>query len=43
MLIGLWTLFSLYMMECKLFDVCVVSKGAEKTLFTLKIIQKGYM
>ena len=27
--IGLWTLFSWYVFECKLFGVCVVSKGAE--------------
>ena len=36
-LIGLWTLFSRYEMECKLFGACVVSKGAEKTRFNLKI------
>ena len=35
---GLWTLFSLYVMECKLFGVCVVRKGAGKTHFKLKII-----
>ena len=28
---GLWTLFSWCVMECKLFEVCVVSKGAENT------------
>ena len=45
-LIGLWTFFSSweyqyqwYVMECKFFGVCVVSKGAEKTCFTLKMIQ----
>ena len=32
-----WTLFSRYVMECKLFGACVVSKGAEKTRFNLKI------
>ena len=45
-LIGLRTLisswkyqFQWYVMECKFFGVCVVSKGAEKTCFTLKMIQ----
>ena len=36
-LIGLWTLFSGYVIEFKLFGVCVVSKGAEKTRFNFKI------
>ena len=36
-LIGLWTLFSLYMTECKLFGTCVVSKGVEKTCFNLNL------
>ena len=36
-LIGLWTLFSLYMTECKLFGMCVVSKGVEKICFSLNL------
>ena len=28
------------MMECKLLDVCILSKGAEKKRFNLKMIQK---
>ena len=42
-LIGLWTLFSWYVMECKLFDGWVVSRRAEKTRFNLKMMQKGEM
>ena len=38
-LIGLWTLFSYYVMECKLFGLCIVRKGAESTRFYLKIIK----
>ena len=30
--------FLWYVMECKLFRVCVVSRGAEKTRFNLKMI-----
>ena len=33
-LIGLWMLFSWYMMECKLFSMCIVGKEAEKHNFT---------
>ena len=33
-LIGLWTLFSWYVVKCKLFGVCVASKGAEKHVST---------
>ena len=36
-LTGLWTLFSWYVMECKLFGVCAESKGAGKKSFNLKI------
>ena len=32
-LIGPWTLFSWYVLESKLFGVCVVGKGAENTGF----------
>ena len=39
--IGLWKLFSWYVMECKLFGGRVVSKGMEKTCFNLKMVQKG--
>ena len=39
-MIGLWTLFPWCVMECKLFGVCVVSKGAKKTRFNSKMIQK---
>ena len=35
----LWTLLSWYVMECTLFGVYVLSKGAEKTRFSLKMIQ----
>ena len=39
---GLWTLFFLWcVMEYKLFGVCIVSKGAEKTRFNLKMIQNA--
>ena len=33
-LIRLWTLFSWYVMECKLFGVYAVRKGAEKHVLT---------
>ena len=33
-LIGLWTVFSWYVVKCKLFGVCVASKGAEKHVST---------
>ena len=36
--IGLWMMFSEYVMEFKLFGVCIVRKGAEKTRF----IRKNY-
>ena len=35
----LWTLLSWYVMECTLFGVYVLSQGAEKTRFSLKMIQ----
>ena len=34
--IGLWMMFSQYVMEFKLFGVCIVRKGAEKTRFIWK-------
>ena len=34
--IGLWMMFSQYVMEFKLFRVCIVRKGAEKTRFIWK-------
>ena len=34
--IGLWMMFSQYVMEFKLFGVCIVRKGAEKTRFIRK-------
>ena len=42
-LIGLWTLFSWYVMKYKLFGMWVGSKGAEKARFDLKMVQKGQM
>ena len=36
-LIGLWTLFSWYVMECKLFGMCIVSKGAKKIQFPINL------
>ena len=42
-LIGPWTLFSSYVLECKLFGVCVVGKGAEKTRFLLRNDTKCWM
>ena len=33
-LIGPWMLFSQYVMECKLFGSCIVSKEAEKHILT---------
>ena len=35
-LVGLWSLFSWYMMECKLIGMLVVSKGEEKHVLTLE-------
>ena len=35
-LIGLWTLFPWYVMECKLIGMLVVSKGEEKHVLTLE-------
>ena len=35
-LIGLWTLFSWYGMQCKLFGACVVRKRAEEHVLTKK-------